>query len=67
MILGRKLKAESKPQMPNFLSEIEKLDTGTPPPARPPLESRRARRLEARNAAKNNQKLTKEKAGDAFL
>jgi hypothetical protein len=49
--------------MPNFVTRIQEPDTSIPPVAQLQLEPRRVRRQEARDKAKNNQKLTQEKAG----
>ncbi len=48
--------------MPNFLTQIQELDARVSQPARPQLESRRARRQKARNTVKPN-KSAQRKAG----
>lgn len=40
--------------MPNFLTQIQSLETSTPQPAQTRLEPRRARRQKARDAALSN-------------
>ncbi len=49
--------------MSSFLAQIWALGASIMQPEQPQLEPRRVRRQKARDKAKNNQKLAKEKAG----
>lgn len=52
----KKLSDKRLSRMPNFLDQIQALNTSTPQPTRPQLEPRQSRRQKARDAAKSAKK-----------